>query len=236
MKCPVCLKELEYTHKDRYESISEHASNPNGTPSLKKGYQCPDKFCVSYCIDAVWTDDGELFIKAEGFPERFNNLVGYKIIGKASTTGREDAINSWSDRYNENYNWINSNQKEFRFKKIRVVFTPLSEDLRDGKYYKKSWKYLIDVYIGGTKFNSFWSTIKFRLKTFKDNSEHDIISPFNMNRCYNIMEGNDIWTEKKDHIFSSIFVSFWVKTFHWKKVRLIRNLRNSSDKKKQNGI
>lgn len=60
MKCPNCKTELEVTGQERLETLSEHVSNPNGTPSLKNLWQCVNTDCK--CFRAFgWNDDGEFY-------------------------------------------------------------------------------------------------------------------------------------------------------------------------------
>jgi hypothetical protein len=85
-----------FTHEGRYEDLSEHVSNPNGTPSMKKAYQCPTEDCVSYKVNASWIEDGEIFIDP---PENIGWSEAHRMVESASTTGTYYAIDSWNHHY-----------------------------------------------------------------------------------------------------------------------------------------
>lgn len=60
MKCPSCNSTLEITGQERLETLGEHVSNPNGTPSLKPTYQCVNANCK--CFRAfMWDEYGDFY-------------------------------------------------------------------------------------------------------------------------------------------------------------------------------
>jgi len=65
--CPICKTPLVQTGRRRLESLGEHCSDPNGTPSLKSAYGCPNADCPA-CQDALmWDPDGGYYgAKREG--------------------------------------------------------------------------------------------------------------------------------------------------------------------------
>ena len=68
--CPFCKKELVVTHQDRYEDLCEHVSDPNGTPSMKDGYDCLNDECLAFGTHS-WIEDGEYYCKRpEDIPYR----------------------------------------------------------------------------------------------------------------------------------------------------------------------
>jgi hypothetical protein len=58
--CPFCKNALEVTHRDRYQDLSEHVSDPNGKPSLKDGYECLNEKCLASGTH-TWIEDGDYF-------------------------------------------------------------------------------------------------------------------------------------------------------------------------------
>ncbi len=42
MQCPKCLSLLEYNGHWRYDTLSEHCSNPNAIPPLRSTFKCPN--------------------------------------------------------------------------------------------------------------------------------------------------------------------------------------------------
>lgn len=97
MRCPCCLKDLIITHRERYQDLSEHVSNPNGLPSMKDGYQCTDEYCVANNLNCTWIEDGGIYIDP---PEGVKWTVAHRIIEKSSTTGMYYALDSWEHYYN----------------------------------------------------------------------------------------------------------------------------------------
>lgn len=60
MKCPKCQHDLAKTREERIQTMSEHISNPNGTPSLKSLYQCVNSDCQ--CFRAFgWDSEGDFY-------------------------------------------------------------------------------------------------------------------------------------------------------------------------------
>lgn len=95
LKCPCCLSNLEVTHQDRYETLTEHVEDR--TPSLKNGYQCPNSKCAAYEYNGVWIEDGDFWIKEP--PAGVSYEEAEKQIERHSLTGRVHAVNSWQDGY-----------------------------------------------------------------------------------------------------------------------------------------
>jgi len=57
MRCPVCLERLKKLPKGvRYETLSQHVSNPNATPPLRPAYRCPNG-----CHKGIYGYDGALY-------------------------------------------------------------------------------------------------------------------------------------------------------------------------------
>ena len=60
MNCPVCKTKLETHRQERLQSLVEHVFDPNGTPTMKHVYECPNKKCDTHGV-VFWNDLGELF-------------------------------------------------------------------------------------------------------------------------------------------------------------------------------
>lgn len=60
MLCPICRTELVVTGQDRLETLSEHVCDPNGTPSMKDKYECPNSSCKAFGV-LCWNDWGERY-------------------------------------------------------------------------------------------------------------------------------------------------------------------------------
>lgn len=94
--CPICEKELIVTHRERYESLDEHVSDPNGTPSLKDGYECSDENCFSRFLKVSWTEDGSEYIDV---PSDMTLAHAYELLKERCKDGMYEAIGSWQRGY-----------------------------------------------------------------------------------------------------------------------------------------
>jgi len=61
--CPICKSELKPSSIKRVETLSEHVTNPNGIPSEKQLYNCPNDKCKSHLYGIEWLDCGEMISK-----------------------------------------------------------------------------------------------------------------------------------------------------------------------------
>jgi uncharacterized protein YbaR (Trm112 family) len=59
MLCPICKTTLVLKDQGYYETLGEHVSNPNGYPSLKDGWGCPNEACPANKDNLSWLSDGE---------------------------------------------------------------------------------------------------------------------------------------------------------------------------------
>lgn len=65
MKCPHCKTDLVITGQARLETLSEHVCDPNGTPSMKDVYRCPNDLCPCHGKFS-WNSDGDFYSSCEG--------------------------------------------------------------------------------------------------------------------------------------------------------------------------
>jgi hypothetical protein len=118
--CPCCDSVLAVTHQERYQDLCEHVSQPNATPSMKDGYQCPNSECIANQCDVAWIEDGEYYTgqRPEG--------ISYTQLNKAleQKHGIAFAVNSWNYHYHLGKNAIKARTKTIHFWKYRVVIEP----------------------------------------------------------------------------------------------------------------
>ncbi len=69
--CPVCKNELHYNGMESIETMNEHISNPNGTPSKKFVFKCADRYCPAKLLNIGWGSDGDLYFFGEYFSSEF---------------------------------------------------------------------------------------------------------------------------------------------------------------------
>lgn len=94
IKCTCCDSILVVTHQERYQDLAEHVSNPNGMPSLKDGYQCPNEKCIAHNCDVTWIADGDCYFSANSgftFQELKQELE--------ANHGTSYAVDSWNYHY-----------------------------------------------------------------------------------------------------------------------------------------
>lgn len=87
---------LVITHSDRYESLIEHVENPNGTPSMKSGYQCSDEQCFGRFLGATWIEGGELFISP---PPGMTWTMAEKLLKERCIDENHYPLDSWHRSY-----------------------------------------------------------------------------------------------------------------------------------------
>ncbi len=141
MLCPCCDFVLWVTHRDRYESLEEHVSNPNGYSSMKDGYQCPNEDCVANNMGAVWIESGELFNRP---PEGVKNYVSNLILKKFCSDGLTSAKNSWDYHYTKGQIALKKGTRNCRILGYRVEVQPTLD--RDRNYAPSKWKRKVTVW------------------------------------------------------------------------------------------
>jgi hypothetical protein len=140
MKCPCCKSELVFTHEGRYEDLGEHVCNPNGTPSMKRAYQCLNEKCVAHQVNASWIEDGEIFINP---PENIGWSEAHRMVESASTTGTYYAIDSWNHHYELGKRAIKAGTRSFEIGKWKVNIIPKEKGWdysEDQRHQPHSWK------------------------------------------------------------------------------------------------
>lgn len=115
MYCPCCESELVKTHQGKYETLSEHVSQPNAGPSMKQGYGCPNEYCVANNLNGTWIRGGEFYMDP---PAGIKWTVAHNAVKASSKTGSYDALNSWQHFYNSG----KKKQKSWKFT-VKIPFT-----------------------------------------------------------------------------------------------------------------
>lgn len=180
LKCPCCLKRLEITHRDRYESLDEHVSGSK--PSLKHGYQCKDIFCVANNLDAAWIKDGDLFFR--NIPTGIYHSTAHSIINKFSNDNTY-AVNSWGYFYHKgkkNRDKLSFCLNLFFYKFIFIPLEKGSNFPREKQYEPSLLKWKCEIYKRKDKkyvhIIPFWKMINYHVREFN-------ISYYRWTRDYN---------------------------------------------------
>lgn len=121
LKCPVCERALERTTEGHFQTLSEHVSDPNRTPSLKPGYTCPYKYCAANNLGATWIESGELYMSP---PDGIAWTVAHDILKKCSNDNDYHAINSWERYYNLGLTAVKRKTKSIRIGRYKIKIIP----------------------------------------------------------------------------------------------------------------
>jgi len=132
MLCPSCRTELIVTGQARLETLDEHVTNPNGIPSLKDKYICPNEDCA-IAHNSFWDEWGGHY--CEDFRESSElQKAGHFIDNNTGPFG------SWERKSNveiykkdENYDFGRIGR--FRFHKCYSY-----EADEDGNILKRRWR------------------------------------------------------------------------------------------------
>ncbi len=232
--CPVCKSKLEVTHRDRYEDLSEHVSNPNGTPSMKDGYQCMNvDWCEASLLNFVWISDGDCYARP---PEGVSWSEANERLKKASVSGLEFALNSWNHYYNFGKKKIEERKKTFTIGKYRIEVEPKEKGHKyplNKQYMPRTfgWKYQLWKKSTGHYVSVIpvprmvlFSLRQFRssYKSVKHNPERNKNS---IKKCMDIIECKS-WGSHDDRLFSRIS-SFLVRVMYPMKCRKIKEISSN---------
>lgn len=232
LQCPCCATELVVTHKDRYQDLGEHVSNPNGVPSLKEGYQCTNEWCVCHesNLNCSWIEDGSIYISPPG---KFKWTLAHEIIKKMSSTGRYYALNSREDDYEELSELEEINIRRFTIFdltiKSTVEFYRSESGVPMSRFFPK-----IEYIYNGVYVIPFWRMTKFNIKRFAKSYTSALKGDKrNIEICYKIANGISAFGEKKDDRFFSKLSSILLRTFFPLGCKKINQLYG---RKKENSI
>lgn len=144
--CPCCEEQIVITHRDRYQDISEHVSNPNGYVSTKDAYQCVNKWCIANNLGATWIESGDMYMSP---PEGIRRTVASSVIKRCSKIGTEHPKGSWMHNYELGKKLIKAKTRTFNIRKIRVVISPREKGYKyseEEQYKPHLWKRKIEIW------------------------------------------------------------------------------------------
>lgn len=198
IKCPCCQKDLEITHRERYEDLGEHVCDPNGTPSLKDGYQCMNKYCIANNLNCSWIEDGDIYIDP---PKEISWSVAHRTIEKISVSGMYWALNSWNHYYG-----LGKKKTEKRTIKINLIKWKINIIPKEN-----GWDYPEEK-----RYNPSWWRYKFEI--WKKAGEHSYVNiiPVHMMVIYCIKKFNrnyKLWKKNhNDHVLKELKDEIYCKT------------------------
>ncbi len=224
MRCPCCEKPLEVTHRERYQDLSEHVSNPNGDPSMKDGYQCVNKYCIANNLRCTWIEDGDIFTHP---PKGINYTVASDVIKKCSVSGTPYALDSWQHYYE-----LGKIRKKKRSKDIYIFNWMIKIEPKDKgwdypedeRYNPSWWRYSISYYRkknGDTGYTSVIPIITmFKFVTSKFHSDYESwtknkdTNKSSFRECFTLISGKNYWGEDEDAPLYKKMARIWIEFFY----------------------
>ena len=169
--CPYCKGELAITHQERYQDLSEHVSDPNGTPSMKDGYECLNNACIAFETH-TWISDGDYFTRRpKDIPYREWEAMRKDIAGSENF----HAIGSWNYYYQMGKDAIKKKTLKVNLYFYKFVFMPKEKGWdypEDQRHMPNMWKWKMEIWkrssdYGYTNVIPFWRMTTFSLRQFK---------------------------------------------------------------------
>jgi hypothetical protein len=232
LKCPVCDSKLEITHKDHYQDIQDHVSQPNKLPSLKDGYQCLTLSCIAHQCDVRWIADGECF-----YGDRPENISYSELSSKLKAKhGTSMAVNSWNWHYQLGLDAIKAKSFKIDLGKYVFKFEPKQKggdkyDI-DKQYQPNLWCWKTEIW--KKEENSyinvipFWRMAKFSINKFKDEYKQWKLdgNSKSLEACYQEATCLTCWNTTDDRFYAK-FTKIWLTIFHPQKVKEVMNVFNN---------
>jgi hypothetical protein len=230
--CPICTSPLRVTHQGRYEDLSEHVSNPNGTPSLKDGYQCTNvDWCEASKLNITWIEDGDCFIRP---PEHISYGEALRTLKSKSVSGMTHALNSFNHHYEEGKNAIKKWTKISNIGKFRFEFAPKEYGWKypERKRYQPclwKWKFTMWRKTGDHTFEMLipvHERIYWTIRNFLTNYKSSIYNPkanrYSIKDCLHAM--GDLNDGFVDNLTHKKFSAFLIRILYPGKCEVVRIL------------
>ncbi len=221
LRCPCCLKPLEVTHRERYQSLQEHVSSPNSTPSLKDGYQCLNNYCVANNLDAAWLEDGDFFFR--DLPEKVKYVVAREAVQRASKENQVIAVGSWNYYYEKGQKAIKKRTVFLNFYLFKIEIRPQEKGCSYPleKQYNPSWRrwklaFWKKSEHGYLHVIPFWKMVSHCVKKFNYHYQDWIEDRHkgSLEECHRIATREEIYGPGRDKRFYAIVTMFWLRLFY----------------------
>lgn len=136
MLCPICKAQLIVTGQECFETLFEHVSDPNGTPSVKDKFECSNNFCSSKNV-VFWNENGELYVNYNCFKKSNDLKFIDKNNGPFGTTSRKTNVEVCKN--DENF-YFNKNGK------YRIFIEYKYTSNKNGDILSRKRKYQLHIY------------------------------------------------------------------------------------------
>jgi hypothetical protein len=231
IKCPCCDSILVVTHQDRYQDTLEHVSQPNATPSMKDGYQCPNEECLAHICGTTWLEDGDYFTGKR--PENITRGELFQALeGKHGTAY---AVGSWNFNYELGKRSIKKRtwKINLRWYKINIIPKEKGWDYpEEERHQPHFWKKKIEIWKKESEYSyvnviPFWKMASFCVRKFKTSYASWKV---NGNRrdfeeAYNEAMGISPWGSIDDRFYAKV-TKWWIQIFYHNRVKELINEKN----------
>jgi hypothetical protein len=227
LKCPFCKGDLVVTHKEHYQDLSEHVSQPNAKPSLKDGYECLNDSCLAFGT-FNWIEDGDYYSQK---PRGFNYQEWDSLRKEACPSGNYYAIGSWNYYYQTGKDAIKAKTFKIDLYYYKFVFSPkekgwnYSEEVR---HMPNMWKWKIEIWkkssdYGYTNVIPFWRMTSYCLREFKRSYKNwkEDGNETSLKAAYCTAHSLSEWRMYPDDRFYSKLTSRLIKLFQPTKVKAL---------------
>lgn len=231
IKCPVCDSQLVVTHQDRYQDLVEHVSQPNATPSMKDGYQCPNTECIAHVCGTTWIEDGDYYSgnRPEGITrEQLNSALNARY-------GTAYAVDSWNFHYELGKRAVKKRTWKINLHWYKIDIIPQEKGWNypiEVRHQPHLWKKKIEIWkktsdYGYTNVIPFWRMTSFCVKKFKNSYSRwkENTNKRDWEEAYNEAMGISPWGKPDDRFYARV-AKLWIQIFHARKVKELINAKN----------
>jgi hypothetical protein len=229
IKCPCCDSILAVTHQERYQDLCEHVSDPNGTPSMKNGYQCPNTKCIANQCNVSWIEDGDYY--KGSCPEG----ITWKQLNSALNAryGTAYAVDSWNFHYELGKRAIEKRSLKINLYWYKFNIIPKEKGWKyeiEERHQPHLWKKKIEIWkkssdYGYTNVIPFWRMTAFCLSQFKGTYRawKENGNKSSLKTAYCTAHSLSEWRMDPDTRFYSRLAGLIIRTFYPGKVKELNN-------------
>jgi hypothetical protein len=228
--CPFCKGELKVTHQDHYEDLSEHVSDPNGTPSLKDGYECLNEECIALGTFA-WIADGDYYSSR---PEGVSYREWASFCELKAGRKTFHAIGSWNYYYQKGLDSIKAKTFKIDLYFYKFVFMPKEKgwdyEIKE-RHMPNMWKWKVEIWKKSSEYGyytnviPFWRMTKFCIRQYKQGYRawKENGHKQSLLTAYCNAHSLEEWKLNPDKRFYSRLASWIIQTFHPNQVKEINH-------------
>ena len=222
LHCPFCKGDLVVTHQDRYQDLSEHVSDPNGTPSMKDGYDCLNEECLAFGTH-TWIEDGDYYSRR---PKDITYQEWDELRKSQSGTDEYFAIGSWQYHYHLGKTAIKKASFRINLHWYKFEFEPKEKGLdypEEIQYMPNLWKWKMSIWkkasdYGYTNLIPFHRMVGFAIRQFKAAYRNwsETGSKYSLEEAYRYAMGYS-WGNHPDERLYVKTAKWIIQNFHSKK-------------------